>query len=80
MIRHSPAATGIHTLGPPQDDAFKKILQDRLAGFLGAGFRSRTNRLVAKREASEMQPRRRGRWRGTLMELSGMEIGRDEVM
>ncbi|CAM9152572.1 unnamed protein product [Laminaria digitata] len=73
------AATGIHTLGPPQDDAFKKILQDQLAGFLGAGFRSRTNRLVAKRAASKLETGRRGRWRGTLLELSCMEIGPDQL-
>ena len=79
FICRSPAATGIHTLGPPQDDAFNKILQDQLAGFLGAGFRSRTNRLAAKRAASQMQPGRRGRWRGTLLELSGMEIGPEQV-
>lgn len=80
MTCHSSAATGIHTLGPPKDDAFEKILQDQLAGFLGAGFRSRTNRLVAKRAASQMQPGRRGRWRGTLLELSAMELGPEQVI
>lgn len=78
FTRHPPAATGIHTLAPPRDEAFKKILEDQLAYFLGAGFRSRTSRLVAKRTSQKMLPSRRGRWRGTFLELSGMEMGADE--
>ena len=41
--------------------------------------RSRTNRLASKREASQMLPGRRARLRGTLLELSCLEISPEQV-
>ncbi|CAM9114988.1 unnamed protein product [Scytosiphon promiscuus] len=79
MPSSCPAATGIVTLRPPTNShSFKKILEDKLAALLGAGYRSRTSRLEKKRFSTGTAQQRDGggrRWRGTFLQLSEMEKG-----
>lgn len=67
-------------LRPPSDNtSCKKILEDKLAALLGAGFRSRTSRLEKKRSARQAQQQQQNgeirEWRGTFLQLSEIEKG-----
>lgn len=61
-------------------EAFPKRLEDNLAELLGAGFRSRTNQLVKERATRDNQPSPSRRWRGTILHISDIEMGDEQVI